>query len=130
MVDMLSIEEYNLSLPCVTEETPFGPEVLVFKVLGKVFALISIDERPYNMALKCDPDFSILLRTQYECIIPAFHLNKKHWIQFPIDNCPLDSLLVKRLIRHSYHCVCSKMSKRQRALHSEIVTIHEEPFEI
>ena len=63
----------------MTEGTPFGETVLVFKVAGKMFALMSIDEIPATANLKCDPDLALDLRDRYEQVRPGYHMNKKHW---------------------------------------------------
>jgi len=62
----------------VTEERPFGPETLVFKVMGKVFAITAIDSHPLSMNLKCDPEDALAFRDIFPAIKPGFHMNKKH----------------------------------------------------
>ena len=68
-----------LSYPETEETTPFGPDTLVYKVCGKLFALTAPDQYPSRVNLKCDPDEALELRDQYEAIIPGYHMNKKHW---------------------------------------------------
>jgi predicted DNA-binding protein (MmcQ/YjbR family) len=95
---------------------PFGEGTLVIKVLDRMFALISEDEDPLRINLKCDPDDALALRQQYKAIIPGYHMNKKHW-NLLILNGSLPDSLVHELIDHSYDLVVSKMSQsKQRKL--------------
>jgi predicted DNA-binding protein (MmcQ/YjbR family) len=74
----MNIEEfrqYCLSKKGVTEEFPFGPDTLVFKVMGKMFALTNLDG-DFSMNLKCDPDMAMELREQYPAVLPGYHMNK------------------------------------------------------
>ena len=83
----MNIEEfrqYCLSKKGVTEEFPFGPDTLVFKVMGKMFALTNLDG-DFSINLKCDPDLAIDLREQYPAVLPGYHMNKKHWNTIAID---------------------------------------------
>src|SRR5512145_2771038 len=72
-----AIREYCLSLKAVTEGFPFGEDALVFKVKGKMFALLSLQDRWLN--LKCDPEIAIQLREKYESVTPGYHMSKVHW---------------------------------------------------
>jgi predicted DNA-binding protein (MmcQ/YjbR family) len=102
--------EYCLNKPGTTEETPFGPDTLVFKVMGKLFALTDMNEfRSIN--LKCDPGKAIELREKYEGIRPGYHMNKKHWNTVETNGSIPDSLL-HYLINHSYELVVSKLPKK------------------
>ena len=74
-----TIREYCLSKRGAVEDYPFDEETLVIKVMGKMFALISLDSIPLQVNLKCDPEKAIELRERYENIIPGWHMNKKHW---------------------------------------------------
>src|SRR5438552_17195559 len=78
-MDLAQFREYCLSKPRATEGTPFGPDVLVFKVRGKMFALADLEEVPTTVNLKCDPDLALDLRDRYEQIQVGYYLNKKHW---------------------------------------------------
>ena len=83
-MDIESIRIYCLSKPNVTESFPFGEGTLVFKIKGKIFALLSLDnERQIN--LKCDPELAIALREQYDFVIPGYHMNKVHWNTVKLD---------------------------------------------
>ncbi len=80
-----TLRDYIFKKKGVTEETPFGPQTLVFKVMGKMFALAAWEETPLRINLKCDPDFAITLRTQYEAVQPGYHMNKTHWNTVTLD---------------------------------------------
>lgn len=103
--------EYCLHFPGVTEETPFGPDTVVFKVKGKMFALCSIDDFG-SVNLKCDPEKAVQLREQYDQITPGFHMNKTHWNSVLLDGLP--HAFIKELIRHSYELVKSGLTKKLR----------------
>ena len=111
----MNIEEfrnYCLSFEGVTEEFPFGEETLVYKVLGKMFALATIED--FNRVnLKCDPEYAVQLREAHEDITAGWHMNKKHWNSVYTQSALSDEL-IKSLIDHSYECVTSKMSKKDR----------------
>ena len=104
---------YCLSFPGAEETTPFGPEVLVYKVRGKMFALTVLEELPPRVNLKCDPDRAVELRDQYEAIVPGYHMNKKHWNTLDLSG-GLPSALVKELIDHSYKLVVASLPNRVR----------------
>jgi len=102
-----------LAFPGVTEEAPFGPEVPVYKVMGKMFALISPDDVPPSINLKCDPDRALDLRDQYEAIQPGYHMSKKHWNTVLLDG-SLPYPLIQELIDHSYELVVGGLTKKDR----------------
>lgn len=79
MIDAAEFREYCLAKAVATEGTPFGPDVVVFKVSGKMFALMSLDEVPTTVNLKCDPDRALELRDRYEDVQSGYHMNKRHW---------------------------------------------------
>jgi len=103
--------EYCLSKNAVTEEFPFDEQTLVFKVLGKMFALSGLENQPPRVNLKCDPERAIELRETYDGIIYAgYHMNKKHWNTIEISNLPQQLLF--KLIDHSYDLVVAKLPKK------------------
>lgn len=104
---------YCLSLPQAEETTPFGPDVLVYKVAGKMFALTSPDEYPPTANLKCDPERAIELRDRYEDIRPGYHMNKRHWNTLTLES-SLPTQLVQELIDHSYRLVVASLPKKVR----------------
>ncbi len=79
------LRDFALSLPGVTEGFPFGEGTLVFKVRNKIFLLASLDVVPLRFNVKCDPENAIILREKYTCILPGYHMNKKHWNTILID---------------------------------------------
>jgi predicted DNA-binding protein (MmcQ/YjbR family) len=104
--------EYCLSKPHTTEGTPFGPDVVVFKVGGKMFALASLNEVPATANLKCDPDLALDLRDRYEQVRPGYHMNKKHWNTVEIEGGIPDAEL-RRMIDHSYDLVVKRFPTRK-----------------
>jgi len=112
-----------LSLPETDEGFPFGPEVLIFKVAGKMFATLAIDAIPQASNLKCDPERAVLLRDEHEGIAPGWHMNKKHWNTITLDG-SVPTELVDELVRHSYELVVGGLKKvdreRVRAAYAEM----------
>lgn len=107
-----STREYCLSLPQVTEDFPFDETTLVFRVGGKIFAMIDLEDTTW-FVLKCEPDYALDLRERHPEIAPAWHMNKKHWNQINLFGTLPDSL-IQSLVRHSYNEVVKKMPKRVR----------------
>jgi len=111
----LNIEEYRefcISKPGVTEGMPFGPDVLVFKVMGKMFALCGLE--PFvSFNAKCDPERAAELREQYDGIIPGYHMSKVHWNTISTDGSISDKLMYE-LIDHSYELITAGLSKKLR----------------
>ena len=101
---------YCLSKPRATEGTPFGPDVLVFKVGGKMFALAALDEVPTTVNLKCDPDLALDLRDRYEQVTPGYHMNKKHWNTVEIET-GIPGAELRKMIDHSYDLVANSLPK-------------------
>lgn len=106
---------YCLNKKGVTESFPFDEYVLVFKVLHKMFALTSLKSETLTISLKCNPEKALDLREDYESIVPAFHMNKKHWNSVAIENLNNDKLAME-LIDHSYELVVKGMTKKDRTL--------------
>jgi predicted DNA-binding protein (MmcQ/YjbR family) len=100
-----------LSKAGATEGTPFGPDNIVFKVGGKMFALLALDEVPTAVNLKCDPDRALELRDRYEQVQPGYHMNKKHWNTVVLDGVIPDKE-VREMIDHSYKLVARSLPKR------------------
>jgi predicted DNA-binding protein (MmcQ/YjbR family) len=109
-MDLAQFRKYCLSKPRATEGTPFGPDVLVFKVRGKMFALAALEEVPPRVNLKCDPDLALELRDRYEQVTPGYHMNKKHWNTVEIESgIPIREL--RKMIDHSYELVTKSLPK-------------------
>ncbi|MEU2670215.1 MmcQ/YjbR family DNA-binding protein [Streptomyces sp. NPDC007164] len=100
--------EFNAS----AEEFPFGPEISVFKVLGKMFALSTLDARPLTVNLKCDPDEAVRLREKYDAVVPGWHMNKRHWNTVTVSGVP--DRVLRELIEDSYDLVVAGLPKAQR----------------
>jgi predicted DNA-binding protein (MmcQ/YjbR family) len=109
-MDLSELREYCLTKPGASEETPFGPDVLVFKVGGKMFALEALDEVAPIVSLKCDPDLALDLRDRYEQVRPGYHMNKKHWNTVEIDS-GIRAIELRRMIDHSYELVVKGLPK-------------------
>ena len=113
MPDIDYFREYALKKPDVTEEFPFDDVTLVFKVKGKIFILLSLDEEPAWMNLKCNPELALDLREKYESVTPGYHMNKKHWNTIILDGTiPVKEIL--KMIDHSYDLVRQSLPKKYR----------------
>ena len=109
-MDLAEFREYCLTKPGANEETPFGPDVLVFKVCGKMFALAALDEVPPTVNLKCDPDLALDLRDRYEQVNAGYHMNKKHWNTIEIES-GIPDIELRKMIDHSYKLVFERLPK-------------------
>ena len=107
------LQNYCSAKPGVTEEFPFDEVTLVFKVMGRVFAITSLADEEPRVNLKCDPDRAIELREEFPDIIPGWHMNKKHWNTVYLER-ELDHQLIQELIDHSYNLVVKKLTKKKR----------------
>jgi|SRR5215211_3215427 len=103
-----------LSMPGAVEEFPFAEGVSVFKVAGRVFAISSLDARPLEVSLKCDPDLAEQLRLTYPAIRPGYHLNKRHWNTVAIDG-TLEDRMVSEMVEDSYDLVVDGLPAKRRA---------------
>ncbi len=105
--------EYCLGKKGVTEGFPFGEDVLVFKVMGKIFTLTALERKPPQANLKADPDRIPGLREQYDGrILPGYHMNKEHWNTVLLEQLPRE--LLCELIDHSYDLVVASLPARIR----------------
>jgi len=106
-----SLREYCLSKPGAEETLPFGPDTLVYKVGGKAFLLTGLDSEDLSFNVKCDPAKALELREEFPCVLPGYHMNKKHWNTVLVDG----SVSVKQLkewIDHSYELVVGKKKSK------------------
>jgi predicted DNA-binding protein (MmcQ/YjbR family) len=101
------IREYALSLKNVSESFPFGNDTLVFKVNDKIFLLASLASEVLQFNVKCDPEHAVELREQYSCILPGYHMNKKHWNTIIVDG-TLTASQLREFIKDSYFLVAKK----------------------
>ncbi len=109
------LRDYCLSKAATTEGLPFGPDTLVFKAAGKMFALTGLDEEDLRVNLKCDPEYAIQLRERHEEVKPGWHMNKKHWNTVYIEDGDLSDDFIKELIDHSYDLIIKSLTKKKRA---------------
>lgn len=107
------VRDYCISLAAVEESTPFGPDVLVYKVANKMFAAIGLDGIEARVNLKCDPERAIDLRDHYDDIIPGYHMSKKHWNSVYTER-GLEASFIRELVDHSYDLVFRKLPKKIR----------------
>jgi predicted DNA-binding protein (MmcQ/YjbR family) len=106
-----AIREYCLKKKGkITEGFPFGEGVLVFKVEGKMFLLMNLDEHPVTMNVKCDPELAVDLRERYEAVRPGYHMNKVHWNTVVLD-ASIPSSEILKMIDHSYEQIVRGMKK-------------------
>ena len=107
------IREYCITKPGVTEGFPFNDTALVFKVAGKMFALLDLSEDSRGISLKCDPGLAIELREQHPEVTPAYHFNKQHWnTVVPAGSVPEKKIL--EWIDHSYDLVVNGLKRADR----------------
>ena len=107
------IREYCLKKEGVTEEFPFDEETLVFKVIGKIFLLVSLDSIPLQFNFKCNPEVAIEIREKYESVVPGYHMNKKHWNTVIIDGSVSEKMILD-WIEDSYGLVVAGLKKSDK----------------
>jgi predicted DNA-binding protein (MmcQ/YjbR family) len=109
------LRDYCLSKKGVTESFPFDKETLVFKVMGKMFALCALEKTPSFVNLKCDPEWAVELREEYDGLIyGAYHMSKIHWNTVELEKNIPQKLIIK-LINHSYDLVVKGLNKKVQA---------------
>lgn len=112
-MDANAAEAYLLGKPEAQKDFPFGPDVAVMKVRGKMFATLGDEQGEGRMNLKCDPDQALALRDIFEAVIPGYHMNKKHWNTIKLDgSIPVGE--IQRMIDHSYALVVGGLPKKVR----------------
>jgi len=111
--------EYLLSMRASSKDMPFGMDVLTFRVMQKMFALMAWQEEPISLSLKCDPLQARILCNTYTAIKPGYHLNKKHWITVTCDGSVSDVVLAE-LMSQSYALVAAGLSKEQKSYLAQI----------
>ena len=104
---------YSLTKKGALEDYPFGPDVIVMKVAGKIFALMTRSAGQDSISLKCDPNYAEILRQQYKSITPGYHLNKRHWNTVQLDGSIPDKE-VKEFVDHSYDLVVKSLTREKR----------------
>ncbi|OEU85058.1 MmcQ-like protein [Streptomyces abyssalis] len=109
------LRTYCLELNGAREDFPFSPEVSVFKVGGKIFAISVLDDSPLQVSLKCEPELAVQLREANPAITPGYHLNKRHWNTVTLDG-SLPERMVRDMIEDSYDLVVAGLPRRERLL--------------
>lgn len=115
------LRDYCISKKAVTEEFPFDDVTLVFKVMGKMFVCVDLDN-PELVTMKCEPEYAMDLREHYDGIDGAFHFNKKYWNQVSMKS-DVDDSLVRHLIDHSYDEVIKKFTRKMRAEYDDFAPL-------
>ena len=109
---LADLQAYCATKSGVSWDTPFGPDVLVFRVAGKIFALAPIDAF-VSVNLKCDPEKAIDLRERYDGIKPGYHMNKQHWNTVEVTG-TVPHKLILELVDHSYDLIRASLPKKLR----------------
>jgi len=112
-MDSKKLEDILISKNGSVKEFPFGDDIAVFKVMNKMFALYGYNENKINLNLKCLPEDALGYRDIYECVIPGYHMNKKHWNTIIIDGTMSDKILID-MINESYDLVVVKLTKKEK----------------
>lgn len=112
-MDIETLREYCLARPGTEETLPFGPDTLVFKVNNKIFLLVGLDSDPLRFNVKCDPEKAIELREEYSCVLPGYHMNKKHWNTIIVDG-SVPARQLKEWIDDSYRLVANPSGKKRK----------------
>ena len=108
-----TLREYCLTKGGAEETFPFGENVLVFKVRGKMFLLTNLEEDPLQFNVKCDPERAVELREQFSAILPGYHMNKKWWNTVVVDG-SIPAKLLREMIDDSYRLVVAGLPKKDR----------------
>ena len=112
-MNLRQLQSYLLAKKGTTEELPFGPGALVYKVVGKMFALVAEDARPLTISLKCEPGQALFLRDVYPAVRPGYHMNKTHWNTVTLDG-SIPEPEIWGMIDDSYDLVVAGLSREQR----------------
>lgn len=112
-MNLEAIRAYCLAKPGAIETQPFGPDTLVFKAQDKAFLLLPLDEEDLRFNVKCDPEKAIELRERHACVLPGYHMNKKHWNTIVVDGSVSRAELLA-WIDHSYDLVTGPTSKKKK----------------
>ena len=109
------LEKQLLSKTSSTKEFPFNNDVMVFKIMNKMFALVLCKKSPLQINLKCLPEDAIVYRKIYDCVEGGYHMNKKHWNTITLDGSMNDDILMD-MINESYKLVVAKLSRKEQKL--------------
>ena len=108
-----SARKYLSERPAAAEDFPFGPDVYVYKIKGKMFATLGTEQGIARMNLKCDPDEAVFLRDMFDAVLPGYHMNKTHWNTVVLDG-SIPRGEIERMIDRSYGLVVKKLPKPDR----------------
>ena len=114
------VREFCLTLPGVTEDSPYGPEMIVFRIEGKIFLHMPLEYADQRISIKLPPEEGQRLRDKYEVVSAGYHLNKIHWNDILIEN-TFDAEQIKKWIVQSYNLVISGLPKILRLKYSDKV---------
>ena len=109
-MDLEALHQYLMSKRGAVEDRPFDPDLPVYKVMGKIFALLWAQDDPPRLNLKCDPFHAELLRETFSAVSPGYHMNKRHWNTITLDGSIPDEDL-KAMIDESYHLVVAGLTR-------------------
>ncbi|HMT20114.1 MAG TPA: MmcQ/YjbR family DNA-binding protein [Promineifilum sp.] len=112
-MELKIVTAYLLAKKGTTEETPFGPEALVYKVMGKMYALVAWENEPLTITLKCEPGQALFLRDLYPAVRPGYHMNKTHWNTVTLDG-TIPEAELWGMIDDSYDRVVGSLTRAQR----------------
>ena len=112
-MDLATLRSYLLAKPGAFEDYPFGPQPLVVKVVGKMFALVTAGDRPLQISLKCEPVQAQFLRNAFPAVQPGYHLNKEHWNTVTLEG-SIPEERVRAMIDDSYRLVVQGLSRAAR----------------
>ncbi len=107
------IEKYLSSFKGSKSSNPFGPDALVFKVMDKMFALVSQKEETPRVTLKCNPADGVVLTSEFKSIVPGYYMNKKHWITVSLKG-DVPTGIITDLSTISYELIVSKLTKADK----------------
>jgi predicted DNA-binding protein (MmcQ/YjbR family) len=113
-LDLDRLRDNLLNKTAVTEGTPFGPASLVYKVMGKMFALITWETIPLHITLKSDPDDALALRAMYPAVKPGYYMNKQYWNTITLDGSIAESEILE-MIDFSYDLVVKGLKRADRS---------------
>ena len=112
-MDTDSVQGYFLSLPEATLDFPFGPDVYVYKVCGRMFATLGWSDGQPRINLKCDPEQAVFLRETFASVVPGYHMNKTHWNTVYLDG-SVPTSEIERMIDVSFALVVRKLRRADR----------------
>lgn len=112
-VDEQQLRSYLLARPEAREDYPFGPQAAVFKIKGKLFAIVTCDKGIARVNLKCDPQEALLLRDMFDAVLPGYHMNKRHWNTVLLDG-SIPASEIERMVDRSYGLVVRGLKVAER----------------